>query len=46
MMRKGEHYQCECGAEIEVLKECTCGEKTQQPVCVCGMEMKAVSTAR
>jgi hypothetical protein len=38
-MKKGEHYVCECGAELEVLKACTC-EQTQQLICTCGMPLK------
>lgn len=37
-MKTGEHYYCRCGAELEVLKACTCKE-TQEMICTCGMPM-------
>lgn len=44
-MKKGEHYVCDCGAEVEVLEPCTCETKQPQLTCTCGMPMKIAATA-
>lgn len=45
-MQQGEHYKCDCGAEIEVLSPCTCAQKQPAITCTCGMPMKVVSETR